>query len=828
MGSAMRRLRIAQVAPPVERVPPAAYGGTERVVDELNRQLAARGHELTVFASGDSDVPGRLVPTVERALRPAGIESDASGWFATTVKMVVEQAAEFDIIHSHLEWWSIPLARLSPVPTVATFHGRLDLPWADRLFNDAPEGMVAISRHQASVHPDVPWTIIHNGLTLDTAPFLDEPGDAFCFVGRVDAEKGIIEAIDIALRAGRRLRIAAKVGNLARQRDYYEAVFRPALQRAGRSVEYLGELQPAERDQLFAESYATLMPGAWPEPFGLVSIESLACGTPVLARRVGALPEIIREGVDGFFGDDAVAMAFFADRLGGLDRREIRERVIERFSAARMADRYEELYARMIAGAKGDGAVRERVPDAAEVEEALAVQLPVQVTEPADAELPEKREGSDAPEPDEAPLAELSADRESEAAGAEEPETAVELAAVSEAGNEPEAEVELEGAAEAEPAEPVAVNSPEAAAETAAFGEEITEAPTEPAHAKAEVPPEWLEDPEPWELEAIGAPAPAARSERVSAPAAVTDPEPERTDEPAAEAPEPESKLTEEPVAESQEPVSERADEPVAEAPEPESNLVEPVAAIADREPEPAEEVVAATPEPGSPPEEPAAATAEPLADPGMVDEPIAATAEPEPEMAEAPVAAHARAEEAERPDESARAEEAERPDESARAEEAQRAEETAAAVADLEAIEIPVPVQAAVVDVVVADADQPASGGDGEAALEGSGVAVDGAVAEPEAESPQAEQPIAASVAATPDETSTSARRDPVAVGPGPSPQDLKPVTPAPPAEPAPITRLGPAKQVPKRPSRTISIFTRSWSGSSKKAASARQRDRS
>jgi glycosyltransferase involved in cell wall biosynthesis len=230
---------------------------------------------------------------------------------------------------------------------VATFHGRLDLPWADRLLEDAPEGLVAISRHQASTHPEVPWTIIHNGLSLDAAPFVEEQGDAFCFVGRIDPEKGVVAAMEIAQRAGRPLRIAAKVGNMARQRAYYEDVFRPALARAGRGVEYLGELKPAERDQLFAESYATIMPGAWPEPFGLVSIESLACGTPVLARRVGALPEIIREGVDGFFGDDVAAMAFYADRLGGLDRVEIRERVIERFSAARMTDRYEQLYARM-------------------------------------------------------------------------------------------------------------------------------------------------------------------------------------------------------------------------------------------------------------------------------------------------------------------------------------------------------------------------------------------------------------------------------------------------------------------------------------------------
>jgi glycosyltransferase involved in cell wall biosynthesis len=230
---------------------------------------------------------------------------------------------------------------------VATFHGRLDLPWSEQLLAGAPEGMVAISRHQASPHPDVPWTIIHNGLSLDRAPFAEEGGEAFCFVGRVDPEKGIVEAIDIARRVGRPLRIAAKVGNLSRQRAYYENVFKPALKRAGSHVEYLGELEPDERDQLFAASYATLMPGAWPEPFGLVSIESLACGTPVLARRVGALPEIIREGVDGFFGDDGTSMAFYADRIGTLDRRAIRERVVERFSAARMADRYEELYARL-------------------------------------------------------------------------------------------------------------------------------------------------------------------------------------------------------------------------------------------------------------------------------------------------------------------------------------------------------------------------------------------------------------------------------------------------------------------------------------------------
>ena len=305
--------------------------------------------------------------------------------------MVAEQAADFDVIHSHLEGWSVPLARMSTVPVVATFHGRLDLPFADKLFADAPDGMVAISRHQANTHPEVPWTIIHNGLTLDRAPFGEQPGDGFCFVGRVEPEKGIIEAIEIAKRTGRPLKIAAKVGNIAYQRTYFEEVFKPALAKAGSLVEYLGEVGPADRDKLFAESYGTLMPGAWPEPFGLVSIESLATGTPVLARRVGALPEIIREGVDGFFGDDAAAMAFYADRLGSLDRRAIRERVVERFSAARMTDRYEELYARMLGrGPAAKEALRAHLRDddvasaAEDEEEATADPTPAVMRRPAD------------------------------------------------------------------------------------------------------------------------------------------------------------------------------------------------------------------------------------------------------------------------------------------------------------------------------------------------------------------------------------------------------------------------------------------------------------
>ena len=342
-----RPLRIAQVAPPVERVPPSAYGGTERIVHELTTKLVEAGHDVTVFASGDSDVPCRLIPTSAGALRPAGVD-DFKRWFESTLDIVRAHLNEFDVVHSHLESWSIPLAKSASVPVVSTFHGRLDLPWTSHAFDSPPDGLVAISRSQASAHPNLPWTIIHNGMTLDRAPFVERPSDALCFVGRVDPEKGIVEAMEIARRTGRRLRIAAKVGTLKHQVDYYEQVFKPALKKAGRGIEYLGEVTPAERDQLFADSAATLMPGAWPEPFGLVCIESLACGTPVLARRVGGLPEIIREGVDGFFCDDVTAFAYYLEKLPALDRAAIRHRVIDRFSAERMADRYQELYARMV------------------------------------------------------------------------------------------------------------------------------------------------------------------------------------------------------------------------------------------------------------------------------------------------------------------------------------------------------------------------------------------------------------------------------------------------------------------------------------------------
>jgi len=230
--------------------------------------------------------------------------------------------------------------------------------------------MVAISESQASAHPEVDWTVVHNGLTLTDAPFERRRSDALCFVGRVSPEKGIVEAIEIAKRSGHHIRIAAKVGTTPDEQAYNEKVFEPARKAAGSLVEYLGELSGKERDRLFSTSYATLMPGSWPEPFGLVAIESLACGTPVLARRVGGLNEIIRDGVDGFFGDDVTQLAFHVPRIADLDREEIRASVIDRFSATRMADAYMAVYDRVLGGsgageAVGPGKDADRVVDMA-------------------------------------------------------------------------------------------------------------------------------------------------------------------------------------------------------------------------------------------------------------------------------------------------------------------------------------------------------------------------------------------------------------------------------------------------------------------------------
>ncbi len=345
-GRGAGSLRIAQVAPPLEAVPPIGYGGTERIVAELVRELDRRGHQVTTFASGDSNLPGEHVQTVPRALRPIGFADDPSESFRQTVELVLERQNAFDVIHAHLDRWSIELARRARVPVVSTFHGRLDMAWARDAFRNGLRGLVAVSGDQARVHPEASWTIIHNGVTFRPPPLPATPGEDLCFVGRMSPEKGFPDAIEVARLTGRRLLVVAKVPLRQVEIDYFEAVVRPLLDRA--DVTILGELSEADRDQVVASCRASLVPSAWPEPFGLVVIEALACGTPVLARRAGAIPEILRDGIDGFLGDDAQQLAFLDDRIDELDRTEIRVAALERFSVGRMVDGYEALYRRML------------------------------------------------------------------------------------------------------------------------------------------------------------------------------------------------------------------------------------------------------------------------------------------------------------------------------------------------------------------------------------------------------------------------------------------------------------------------------------------------
>jgi|SRR5436190_7822889 len=336
------------LAPPMLPVPPPTYAGTERVIAALIDELARRGHAVTLFGPGDSTVDCEIVATPPRSLWSAGYHGEVSSFINITLARAWERAAEFDVIHSHLEALGFLFARYSPRPVVTTLHGRLDttgIPSLLEEFRDIP--LVAISDSQGRWWPDQNWTsTIHHGLPLQQMPFSTEPGDYLAFVGRVTPEKGIPDSIELARRTGLRLRIAAKVYD-AHEKEHYASIVEPAI--AEGVVDFLGELGEPERDALYAGALATVMLGAWPEPFGLVAIESMAAGTPVIARRAGALTETIEHGVDGFLVDDLSEAELAARRVADLPRDVIRRRAVERFSPSRMTDEYEAVYARLLA-----------------------------------------------------------------------------------------------------------------------------------------------------------------------------------------------------------------------------------------------------------------------------------------------------------------------------------------------------------------------------------------------------------------------------------------------------------------------------------------------
>ena len=341
------RLRILLVAPPLLPVPPPSYAGTERVIAVLGEQLHARGHEVALVSSGDSDVPYEHIPTVEESLWSSGYRGDVASYMQHTTAVAWREAHRFDLVHAHLENHSFLLARYAPVPVVTTLHGRLDAPGMPELlgaFTDVP--LVAISRSQRRWYPDQHWiATIHHGLPLDTMPFSERHGEYLAFVGRATPEKGIAEAVELARRTRLPLRIAAKVYD-AKEKAHFAEVVKPAVD-AGLAT-FLGELGPEERDPLYAGARATLMLGGWPEPFGLVAIESMATGTPVIARRAGALTETIEHGVTGFLVDDVNEAELALERVEDLDRAVIREKTLERFSAERMTAEYEAVYRQLV------------------------------------------------------------------------------------------------------------------------------------------------------------------------------------------------------------------------------------------------------------------------------------------------------------------------------------------------------------------------------------------------------------------------------------------------------------------------------------------------
>ncbi len=342
-ASVDRPLRIALLSPPFLPLPPHGYAGTERIVTALAIALHERGNDVTVFAPGDSDLPCRVIPVVRRALWPQGLRGDLSAYLEDAARVARRHSAEFDVIHSHLDVAGFELARESATPVVSTLHGRLDVAETAAMIDryaDIP--LIAISDSQRRWHPDADWVAtIHHGLDFDATPSCDRPGEYLLVVGRLVREKGVIEAIELARGTGRRLVIAAKVHEMDEQ-EMFESTVRPAIE-AG-IVDWRGEVDTVSRDALMTGALATVMLGAWPEPFGLVAIESMATGTPVIARRAGALPELIDHGYNGYLVDDIDEAILAVSRVDRLDRRAVRAYARGRFSVARMAARYESVF----------------------------------------------------------------------------------------------------------------------------------------------------------------------------------------------------------------------------------------------------------------------------------------------------------------------------------------------------------------------------------------------------------------------------------------------------------------------------------------------------
>ena len=336
-------MRIAQIAPLFEAVPPKLYGGTERVVYSLTEELVAMGHDVTLFASGDSVTSAKLAPMRDQALRLDPTVKDWIAYYMRMMELVRRRADEFDVLHFHTDYFPLSLFSRQATPFVTTLHGRLDLPEFKVIYETFPDApFVSISDDQRRPIPGLNWvrTVLHG---MPERLLMPRPvgQDYYAFLGRISPEKGVDKAIRIAGAAGVKLKIAAKV-DVADQK-YWDEEIKPLLDRSPH-VEFIGEINDAQKPEFLSAAHALLFPIDWPEPFGLVMIEAMACGTPVIAFPCGSVPEVIDHGVTGFVVPDEASAVRAIGSLGQLDRRQVRRTFERRFTARRMAEDYLSVY----------------------------------------------------------------------------------------------------------------------------------------------------------------------------------------------------------------------------------------------------------------------------------------------------------------------------------------------------------------------------------------------------------------------------------------------------------------------------------------------------
>jgi glycosyltransferase involved in cell wall biosynthesis len=350
-------MKIAQIAPLVESVPPTLYGGTERVVSWLTEELVAQGHDVTLFASGDSVTAATLEPIVPRGLRLDGIHNSLP-YNSIMLDRVAARRDEFDVIHFHIDFFRYPLFRSMAYKTLTTLHGRQDLPELPGIYRAFPHmPLVSISNDQRKPVPPVNWmgTVYHG---LPEKLLKEGPGDGgyLAFLGRICTDKGPLEAIEIARRAGMKLKMAAKVDPVDQR--YFDEQVKPVLD-VSPHVEFIGEINDARKPEFLGNAKALLFPISWPEPFGLVMIEAMACGTPVIAFRSGSVPEIMEDGLTGFVVEDVDGAVQACARLDRLFRPSVRSRFEERFSVRAMALEYVKIYERLAQTAMPDAVAAE-------------------------------------------------------------------------------------------------------------------------------------------------------------------------------------------------------------------------------------------------------------------------------------------------------------------------------------------------------------------------------------------------------------------------------------------------------------------------------------